>query len=344
MKTYVSDLAPGAGKFTSFFVLVKKEIREASNNKPYLSCTLKDKTGEVDGRQWDTNSCDAELESVVKVQASAEAYKGKVQLRIEKLRAAAEIEYDLGDMLPTSARPPEVMMEELLGLIDDWVVDPFKEWLTLVIGCNRVGLERSPASKFYHHAFIGGLLEHILGIAHASVAMHHTYPELNISILIAAAVCHDIGKLRELSSGLGFGYTTEGKLHGHVLMGFEQLASARILPDQFGDHLLHIIASHHGQIEHGAAVMPQTREAIVFHHLDMVDSRLAAARAAIAAAPAEDEFTPFVPILKAPLWKGKQCPKTNPEEAASAEIPPPCPQPRQQELLASPGLPANYPE
>lgn len=349
MKTYVSDLVPGSGSFVSFFVLTKKEFRDGSNGT-YLSASLKDSTGEVDAKRWDTKSIEAEVDTVVKVKGSVELYKGKNQVRIDLIRPAADYEFDIADMVPCSAIPPATLLGDIKFLVDLNTNDTLRLFLHHVLDCQEQGLLRAPAAKYFHHAYVGGLLTHILDLIRAAVQITQLYAHLDLGILIAAAICHDIGKVRELSGGLSFNYTTNGKLFGHILMGFEIVRSAAIecnLPEDTARHICHIIASHHGELEYGAAVLPQTREAIVFHHLDMIDSRLAAIRIQAEAAAPEDEFTAVVPILKSPIWKGKQCPKNSPDSvkpvAAIQEIPPPCPPPTQQDLIPPP-LPANFPE
>lgn len=328
----ITDLKVGGPAIIDYFAVIQKASKTTGSGKPFLDIQLGDKSGTVACRMWDREDIAPVAGDVVQVTASIDEYPpGKVQLRIEKIRRAKPEEYSMADMLPASDRPAEEMWDELSATIHHKIVDAhLKTILDHMIREYRRALLVSPASKSYHHAFVGGLLEHILGIAKIAMLVSVAYPELNSDILIAGAILHDIGKVDELRATLGFNYTPEGKLFGHIASGFA-LVSERFaesgLDKDIGNAILHIIASHHGTLEHGAAVVPQTKEAIIFHELDMIDSRMGAIRAAEKLPVDEDGFTAWIPMFKANYFKGKPtCPTqpptlTSPPSTPSASLP-----------------------
>lgn len=339
MKTFVTDIKPGDPTLTNcYFALIRKATKETGGGKPYLDIELGDRTGNVVCRWWGREAIPAEPGDIVRIDAAVEEYppgSRKVQLSISKMWHAKDTEYDVADMLPSSERPGIEMLGELSVLIKTHTPKPIADMICSVLETFGPKICVSPAAKSYHHAYVGGLVEHMLGIARAAVALHGVYAELDLPVLIAGAVFHDIGKLQELSPSLGFKYTVHGKLYGHITLGFEfayQLLASCELPAEFCDHVLHLVASHHGEIEHGAAVVPVTREAIIFHEIDMIDSRMGAIRAAAKLPVDEDGFTAYLPMFKSGLlMKGKpECPtQTQPQTQQPA--PPPA--------AASPTLP-----
>lgn len=309
----ISELKVGGPALIDYFAVIQKASKTTGSGKPFLDIQLGDKSGTVVCRMWDREDIAPVAGDVVQVAASIDEYPpGKVQLRIEKIRRAKPGEYSMADLLPASDRPAEEMYNELTALVDAHIIDKqLCVSLLHILEDQRDPLLFSPASKSYHHAFVGGLLEHILGIAHLAVLVTIQYQELNSDVLIAGAILHDIGKLQELRPSLGFGYTPAGKLLGHVPMGFAFVKNYfEVYPasDALVEQILHLVASHHGELEHGAAVVPQTKEAIMFHELDMIDSRMGAIRAAEKLPVDEDGFTAWIPMFKAQYFKGKECP------------------------------------
>lgn len=354
MKQFVIDIKPGAPPVTEYFALLSKATKETGNGKPYLDIELGDRTGSVRCRMWDRESILPEAGDIVQIVASVDEYppgSGKPQFKISKIRRAKEAEYDVADMLPSSERPGIEMLGELSVLIKTHTPKPIADVLTSILESFGPKICVAPAAKSYHHAYVGGLVEHMLGISRTAIALAGVYPELDLPVLLAGAVLHDIGKLQELSPSLGFKYTVHGKLYGHIALGFEfayQILASCELPAEFCDHVLHLVASHHGEIEHGAAAIPVTREAIIFHEIDMIDSRMGAIRAAYKMPVDDDGFTAFVPMFKTGLLlKGKpECPtQTQPQpqtqppappETASSPSPSPAPLPPPEEARAAP--------
>ncbi len=339
MKTMISDLKVGGEPIIACFAIIQKSSKTTSGGKPFLDIVLGDRSGSVGCRWWDRQDIPAGVGDVVKVAASIDEYPpGKIQLRIDKMFAARAEDYSMAEMLPASERPAEEMYDELVQMVKTKVCNlRLGDVLMRMLEEFRIPLLVAPASKSYHHAFVGGLLEHILGIAKLAMLVAVVYPELNSDVLIAGAILHDIGKLNELRSTLGFGYTVNGKLHGHIMQGFTLVADrfdqcdVNNEIDDVAQQILHVIASHHGELEHGAAVLPQTKEAIIFHELDMIDSRMGAIRAAEKLPVDDDGFTTWIPMFKANYFKGKpECP-TQPDPTSQ-----PASQPASQDPATSP--------
>jgi len=157
--------------------------------------------------------------------------------------------------------------------------------------------KRAPAAKVMHHAYLGGLLEHVVGLCALAklVALH--YPELDVDLLLTAAMLHDVGKLDELCYERSVSYTTEGQLLGHIVMELETVAKAveeiEGFPAKLKAVVQHILISHHGQYEFGSPKLPMIREALVFHYLDDMDSKMAAVRAAMAVESGEEQWSAY---------------------------------------------------
>jgi len=347
MKTYVKDIRPGGGQVKDYFALVSKESRVASNQKPFVSMVLCDRTGQINAKRWDAEELVedrggtvVEAEEIVQVVASVEEWQGRCQLRIEKIRRPKPSEYELADFLPASERPPAEMLDELRALLTHFASPKRTAFFLQVLDTFGPGLAASPAAKFYHHAFIAGLLEHVLSLVKGAIALSRVYPYLDLDVMLAGCIFHDIGKTVELSNGLGFRYTRLGLMHGHIPIGFEitkRFLEAN-LPDEpeFAEAVLHIVLSHHGELEHGSPVLPKTREALAFHILDLLDSRMGAIDTAWKLPGDQEGFTAFIPMLKTAFWKGAPpCP----EEPAPAS-----PQAPQEQTLAPPATQEPSPQ
>lgn len=312
MKIMIDEIDLASRRFESYFVLADKNPARTSSNKPYVSVRLSDRTGELPGKLWDTEDVNAEPGEVVTVRVeSVDEYprgSGRLQLTIRS--ADKRDQFDLADLLPISAEPPADILADLEQLIQKKASPLIGDVLLRILEANKEAFLVSPAASKNHHAYVGGLLDHVRGIVRAAILMKRCYPELDLDILLAGAILHDIGKLHEISPSLGFRYTVRGKLFGHVAMGFDIAKHAlefASLPDQFVEDVLHIVASHHGALEHGAARLPCTREAIAFHLLDKLDAQMAAARAAENGPFDPDGFSSaFLPTFETRYRKGRQ--------------------------------------
>ena len=294
---YVSELGSDQSIVT-YFLVCGKEICSSARGRKWLQLELGDKTGVIFGKMWDGFEGPAATvapDDVVKIQARSKTYNGKLELTVEKIRRAEPEEYDLEDLIPHTEKNIGELKKKLAGYVsavrNPWIV----QLLEAVLDDPRVvgRFERAPAAKVMHHAYMGGLLEHVVSLCGLCRLVAEHYPEFDGDILIAAAVLHDVGKLDEMAYERAVQYTPEGELLGHILIGYE-LVSRKIdgilgFPPELRTLLLHLIASHHGEYEFGSPKLPLFREAVVFHYLDELDSRVGAIRRGLEAPSAEGD-------------------------------------------------------
>ncbi len=302
MKTsYVTDLN-SEQNITSFFLVCEKEIRNTREGKPYLRLELGDRSGTIEARMWDQFESavkDVNRDDFVKVQARVEIYRNRPQLALLQLRLAKPEEIDLADFLPQTKAEVAKLYAQLLEFADS-ITNPFlKKLVTAILNDPAIAAKykRAPAAKVMHHAYLGGLLEHVVSLCGlAKLAAAH-YPELDLDLLLTAAILHDVGKLDELCYDRAISYTVEGQLLGHILMEFETVSKAMDAIEGFSGNLRtvvqHLLISHHGEYEFGSPKLPMIREALVFHYLDDLDSKLAAVRAALALDSGEPEWSAY---------------------------------------------------
>jgi len=311
-KAFVSDLT-SEQTITSFFLVSAKELRNTKEGKPYLRLELCDRTGTVEARMWtkfEVVAQEVAREDIVKVEARVELYRERAQLALLQVRKARPEEIDLADYLPHSKEDVEKMWAQLLAHAQS-IQNPWLEKLVLGIVCDPATASRykkAPAAKVMHHAYLGGLLEHVVGLCGLSkqVAAHYQ-PELDVDLLLTAAILHDVGKLDELCYERSIGYTTHGQLLGHIVMEVETVGKAidRIegFPPELKTVVQHLLISHHGEYEFGSPNLPMIREALVFHYLDDLDSKMAAARAALAGESGDEEWSVYSGALGRKLLK-----------------------------------------
>ncbi|HVT97619.1 MAG TPA: OB-fold nucleic acid binding domain-containing protein, partial [Acidobacteriaceae bacterium] len=219
----VAELASRENReITGFFAAVAKQVRTNREGGRYFALILGDRTGQIDGRMWEIDDAGAfEPGDVVKVRGEVCRFNERLQIKVEKIRRAEAGEYELSDFVPQSQRDIGEMWVELRGWVESFGDPDLKALLRAFLSDEEVArqLREAPAAKGLHHAWIGGLLEHILSLmGMAELAAKH-YPEVNRDLLLTGVVLHDIGKLRELRWGTSFDYTMEGQLLGHITIG-----------------------------------------------------------------------------------------------------------------------------
>jgi 3'-5' exoribonuclease len=306
MKTsFVTDLA-AEQNVTTFFLVHEKEVRNTREGRAYLRLELGDRSGTIEARMWDQFelvSKDINRDDFVKVQARVEVYKNRPQLAVLQLRLARPEEIDLADYLPHTTADVEKMFVELRSYAQS-ISNPWLKKLNLAIidepeiaRCYK----RAPAAKVMHHAYLGGLLEHVISLCGMARRVATHYPELDLDLLLTACILHDVGKLEELCYERSIGYTTPGQLLGHIVMELETVSRAIDKIDGFPAPLKtvvqHLLISHHGQYEFGSPKLPMIREAMVFHYLDDLDSKLAAVRTSLASPSGDDEWSAYSAAL-----------------------------------------------
>jgi 3'-5' exoribonuclease len=302
MKTsFVTDLN-SEQSITTFFLVHEKEIRNTREGKSYLRLELGDRSGTIEARMWDqfdVAAKDIARDDFVKVHARVEIYRNKPQLSLQQLRLAKPEEVDLADFLPHTKEDVGKLYAQLLeyaaSIGNPWL----KKLVTGIISDPSIAAKykRAPAAKVMHHAFLGGLLEHVIGLCGLGKQIAARYPELDVDLLLTAAILHDVGKLDELCFERAIGYTVEGQLLGHIVMELETVSKAMDAIEGFPANLKtvvqHMLISHHGQYEFGSPKLPMIREAMAFHYMDDLDSKLAAVRAALAVDTGEPEWSAY---------------------------------------------------
>jgi 3'-5' exoribonuclease len=292
---------------TSYFLVCEKEIRATREGKSYLRLELGDRTGTIEARMWDGFESDAasfQRDDFVKVQARVESYRNKLQVAIDKIRRAEEHEVDATDFFAHTSEDVDELYAKLVAFVA-LVKNPcLRRLLENVVTDPAIvpRLKRAPAAKVMHHAYLGGLLEHVVSLCGlCSVVLTH-YPEADPDLLLTGAVLHDIGKLQELSYDRSLGYTDEGQLLGHILIEYEFVAkkidAIKEFPPDLKTLVLHMLVSHHGRYEFGSPKLPMFREALMLHYLDDLDSKMAAVRAVLDSDKGEGNWTAFSGALE----------------------------------------------
>ena len=252
--------------------------------KSYENLIFQDKTGTIDSKIWDPNSGgieDFDAMDYVDIVADVTMFQGQPQLNVKRARKAREGEYNPADYLPVSSKDIEVMYKELLGFVAK-VKDPYLSKLLKSLFVEDVEFAKafkfSSAAKTVHHGFVGGLLEHTLSVTKLCEYYVNYYPMINADLLYTAAMCHDIGKVYELSPFPENDYTDEGQLLGHIMIGAEMVGD-RIrdipgFPIKLGNELKHCILAHHGELEYGSPKKPALLEAVALNFADNTDAHM----------------------------------------------------------------------
>lgn len=303
---YVSDLQDGQA-VSCLFLVCEKGIRTSAKGKSWLELSLRDRTGSIAAKMWDNFEGIAttfECGDVVMIRGRVKLYRGEKEMTLEQIIPAEEREYDLGDFLAHTKYDVEKMYSELRASIAAMTNLFLKRLLESVVEDPAIAprMKRAPAAMMMHHAFIGGLLEHVVSLIGLSRGVLAQYPELDADLLLSGIVLHDIGKIEELSYERGVQYTTPGRLLGHITMGTllvrEKIKAIPGFSTELAILVEHLILSHHGSLEFGSPTLPQTREAVALHFLDDMDSKMAAMRATLASESGSDEWTDRNPALR----------------------------------------------
>jgi len=279
---FVNELALNQ-PVTACFLVHSKEVREKKTGEPYLSLMLGDKTGKIDAKMWDNVAEVLEVfdrDNFIKVKASMQLHMNRPQLTIHKLRLMPDHEVDFADFFPATSRNVDEMWTELRGIVAGVKNGHIRALLNVLLDDPEIArrYRQAPAAKTIHHAFLGGLLEHVLSLANLCLVTARHYPIIDPDLMIAGAVLHDIGKIHELSYERGFSYTTQGQLLGHMMIALrmigDKIAILPGFPEPLRTLLEHMVISHHGHLEFGSPKLPQFPEALLLHHLDDMDSKM----------------------------------------------------------------------
>lgn len=280
---YINTLHEGE-TIREIYLCKGKRTAETRNGKPYDNLILQDKTGTLDGKVWSPNSngiADYDEKDFVDVYGEVISYNGNLQLNIKQLRVASEEEYNPADYMPTSEKSVDGMYNELLSYIAQVKNQYLQQVLQYYFVKNEAFIKEfkgHSAAKSVHHGFAGGLLEHTLSVVKFCEYLVGAYPILNKDLLFTAAICHDIGKTKELSDFPENDYTDEGQLLGHIVIGTEMMSDAiRTIPDfpvKLANELKHCILAHHGELEFGSPKKPALAEAVALNMADNTDAKM----------------------------------------------------------------------
>ncbi|HSA91982.1 MAG TPA: HD domain-containing protein [Terriglobales bacterium] len=301
---------------TSSFVVATKQIRSRKDGgEPYLALTLADRTGLLEARMWENvaeHLQSFEQDDFLKVRGLISRYRNRYQITIQKLRRLEESEVDFADYLPRTEKNVDELWQtvgELAGTLQN---PHLKALLEAFMADPEIAARyrQAPAAKSMHHAYLGGLLEHVVSLMKLCDLVVRNYPEIDRDLLLTGAFLHDIGKIYELSYEHSFSYTTRGQLLGHMIIELEMLQQKIALVPGFPERLKtlveHLIISHHGQYEFGSPKLPMFPEALMLHYLDDLDSKMESMRSHLARDPNEGEWTGYNASLSRTLLKARQ--------------------------------------
>ena len=308
----VSEFQPNQ-TVTTVLLVHSKEIRQKKNGEPYLSMVLGDRTGEIDSKMWD-NVAEVmdtfEAGDFIKLRGQPTVYNNRLQFTVHKLIKVDEREIDLALFFPASKRDPEEMFSELTAIVSGISNSHLKALLEAVFRDAEVARKyrRAPAAKSIHHAYLSGLLEHVLSLCRLCRLVAPLYEGVDLDLLLTGAMLHDIGKIDELTYERGFSYSNEGQLVGHIAIGLRIVNEKARQVRDFPPHLLHLVEhmllSHHGKLEFGSPKVPLFREALMLHYLDDLDSKMECMRHLLEHdRKVESDWTSYSASLERPVLK-----------------------------------------
>jgi 3'-5' exoribonuclease len=332
---YICDCTRHENKVvTSNFVVVSKQIKPKKTGEPYLALTLGDRSGQLDAKMWDNVEevlTIFEQDDFLKIKGLVNKYKNRFQLTIHKLRKLGDSEIEFADYLPKTTKD----IDELWRTLGDFVGTFQNAHLQALVQAFMSDPEiaaayrNAPAAKTLHHAYIGGLLDHVVSLFRSCDLVCRNYFQVNRDLLLTGVFLHDIGKIHELAYNRSFSYTTRGQLLGHMVIELEMLQAKLALvpgfPSELKTLLEHLIISHHGEYEFGSPKLPMFPEALLLHYMDDLDSKMEAMRAQFEReADLESPWTGYNASLGRPLLNSAKflSKQTNVPEDSSSMVEP----------------------
>ena len=307
---YLNELHEG-DRISNIYLCKHKQAAVTKNGKPYENVILQDKTGCMDAKIWDPNSQgidDFDVLDYIDVVGDVTTFAGALQVNIKRVRKACEGEYDPADYLPVSENSTDDMYGKLLAYIksvkNTWLSQLLEKLFVEDVEFIK-SFQNHSAAKTVHHGFVGGLLEHTLGVARLCDFYAATYPLLNRDVLLAAALCHDIGKTKELSEFPLNDYTDDGQLLGHIMIGAEmihdKIKEIPGFPPVLESELKHCILAHHGELEFGSPKKPAMAEAVALNLADNTDARMETLTEVFASAGQKKEWLGYNRLFESNL-------------------------------------------
>jgi len=272
----------------SSFVVVTKQVKPKKSGEPYLALTLGDRCGQIEAKMWDNveDALDAfEQDDFLKIKGLLNKYKNRFQITIHKLRKLGDVEVDYADYLPKTTKDVDELWRTLADYVSSFTDSHLQTLVQSFMADPEIAAayRNAPAAKTLHHAYIGGLLDHVVSLFRSCDLVSRNYPQVNRDLLLTGAFLHDIGKIHELTYSRSFSYTSRGQLLGHMIIELEMLqAKIAQIPGFSGEMktlLEHLIISHHGHYEFGSPKLPMFPEALLLHYMDDLDSKMESMRA-----------------------------------------------------------------
>lgn len=279
---FIEDLKAGTSVETIFLVSEKELRQKKGGAGEYLYMILKDKTGTITAFMWDNfEKIHKSIEpgTLIKAKGNIQVYNNKLQIVIQNLELYKE-DAEIQDFLPSTKENVEVLHKKVLDTIKTLRNEKLKILLEAIYTNEEYVplIKKVPAAKSFHHSCIGGLLEHTVSLIDLAELVLKHYKDLNRDLLISGILFHDIGKIFELNSTGFFDYTKQGRLLGHIVLGVQLIEketnNIKDFPEEIKENLLHLVISHHGELEFGSPIKPNTKEALALHFLDLIDSQL----------------------------------------------------------------------
>ena len=309
---FIETLREGE-RINDVYLCKYKQSAVTKNGKPYENVILQDKTGTIDAKIWEPNSMgidDFDMMDYVAVVGDVSSFQGALQVSIKRVRKVREGEYDPSNYLPVSEYDIEDMYKQLLTFVNG-IKNPYLSKVAKHFFVDDAEFVKqfkfSSAAKSVHHGFVGGLLEHTLSVLKLCQFYVKQYPILNEDLLYTAALCHDIGKVYELSAFPLNDYTDDGQLLGHIVMGCEmvgeQIRAIDGFPKKLGNELKHCILAHHGELEFGSPKKPALVEAVALNFADNTDAKMETMKEIFKAAGEQNDWLGYNRLLESNIRK-----------------------------------------
>lgn len=314
----VNTLTDGAS-VAETYLLVDKQLRANKHAELYLLAQLRDRTGQVSGLLWnvtESSSNHIQAGDYVNIRGKAQLFQGNLQIILSHISPASEMSINPEDFVLSPGIDVSTLYKRLWEILGGIRFEPLQRLLDQFRRDPEIehGMQAAPAGVRMHHAYPGGLLEHTVNIMETALRIADLYPKLNLDLLLAGIFLHDLGKVRELTYDTSMGYSDEGQLIGHIVIGVEMLdeklaefeqTSGLPFPQDVALRLKHMILSHHGTHEFGSPKVPMTPEAIALHHLETLDAKVNEFSGLIEADPnSESRWTPYQASIGRRLFKG----------------------------------------
>jgi 3'-5' exoribonuclease len=312
-RQFIHDLTPGE-RVDDLFVLAERVLAHKKDGNPYMNVVLTDRSGHVKGVVWDNVeriAAGVQNGDFVRINGRVSEYRGSAQFVVRSMRRIDPAEVDTADFIPATDLDIDQLLVRLQGLTHSmqtpWLKALFDDFWADPVFVER--FKRAPAAKMMHHAYIGGLLVHCLSMAVLADKIAGHYSGVDRDLLIAGAILHDVGKVREFDFTAAIDYSDEGRLLSHIVIGLEmvekRLQTIEGVPQEQANLLKHLIISHHGAPEFGAIEPPKTIEAVLLHYIDELDSKINAIREFMAKDASSEPWTAYHRILGRHFYRGR---------------------------------------